>query len=239
MVATAWRADLKVEMPPNTTSKVPALPAALHELSGATQEAEVYGALGALLGTLEVIAMDDGALTSAQSKRLRTAIGFAQQLQQYVEALLTLSAEDLEPRLRRAQCAVRPLVEHAVRGSLRGLEGGHALTLRWPEHVGWGEERVCIDVSRVDRALGALVAALASSLGPAGALEVAIRCEDGCAILTIRGEHDADDATCSSRFECGLLERALRRLLELQNGALALDASQPSFELKLPLVEVP
>lgn len=226
-------------MPPNpTTTRSPAPPAALHELSGATQEAEVYGALGALLGTLEVIATDDAALTSAQSKQLRSAIGFAQQLQQYVEALLTLSAEDLAPRLRRAECAVRPLIEHAVRGSLRGLEA-HALTLRWPEHAGWGEERVCIDVSRVDRALGALVGALASTLGPAGALEVAVRCEDGCAILTIRGEHDADDSMCPRRFECGLLERALRRLLELQNGALALDVSQPSFELKLPLVGAP
>jgi hypothetical protein len=206
---------------------------------GAAQEAEVYGALGALLGVLEVIATDEATpISPAQLTRIRSAFGIAQRLQQYVEALLTLAADDLEQRLRRAHCRTRPLVEHALRGALRAFEA-YDVELRWPEHASWGDQTVFIDSSRVDRALSALVAALASCLGKGGAIEVEVTTVDSCAVLYLRGERGSELPRGPSPFESGLLERAFRRLLELQGGAFAVDFEQLRFEVALPLADEP
>jgi hypothetical protein len=214
-------------------------PAKLSTSQGALHEAEVYGALGALLGMLEVIATDDAAPVSpAQLARLRAALSHGQRLEQYVEALLTLSAEDLGQRLRLKRCALRPLLEHSLRGALRTFEA-QAVTLRWPPAEHGRAEHVLIDASRVDRALSALVATLASSLGRGGAIAVSIACSDGRAVLGLRGEPGPEAPREPSAFDSGLLERACRRLLELHGRGFSLELQQASFELVMPLAEAP
>jgi len=225
-------------MPQDSRAKerVPEVVAA-RALPGAAQEAEVYGALGSLLGMLEVIATDDVALSAAQLSRLRTALGLGQRLQQYVESLLTLAADDLEPRLRLSVRALRPLVEHALRGALRAFDP-HEISLRWPTRADWGSERVRVDVSRFDRSLGALVGVLANNLRRAGSIDIEVEAREGRVLLTLHGEpcSDAGDAEPPAS---GLIERACQRLLVLHGGELSQVASGLGFVLTLPIAEAP
>ena len=207
--------------------------------NGAAQEADVYGALGSLLGVLEVIATDEATpVSGAQLTRIRTALGIAQRLQQYVEALLTLAADDLPQRLRRACCSVRPMIEHAVRGGVRTTTG-HQIALRWPADEHWGTERVQVDASRLDRALSALIGALAAGLGAGGVLSVEVRSDDEYVLLKVLGEPGPLAPRAPAPFDSGLLERACRRLLELQGGGFSLLGDALGFEVALPIAEEP
>lgn len=213
---------------------------ALHSGSnGAAQEADVYGALGSLLGVLEVIVTDEATPVSGpQLTRIRTALGIAQRLQQYVEALLTLAADDLPQRLRRARCSVRPMVEHAVRGGVRATTA-HQIALRWPADGQWGAQRVHVDASRLDRALSALIGALAAVLGAGGVLSIELGGDEEYVVLKVRGEPGPAAPRTPAPFDSGLLERACRRLLELQGGGFSLAADALGFEIALPIAEEP
>jgi hypothetical protein len=208
---------------------------ATRRVKGAAQEDEVYGALGALLGVLEVLATDD-AVSETQLTRIRSAIGIGQRLQQLVEALLTLAADDLESRLRVRAAAVKPLVEHAVRGALRSVES-QELTLVWPAAERWSHLRIAVDASRLDRALAAMVSALASTLGRGGALEVVVDEHAEGVRFALRGRHGTGARMVASPFESGLLEGAFRKLLASHGGSCALDLTSSTLTVTLPRAE--
>lgn len=205
--------------------------------SGAAQEDEVYGLLGALLGTLEVVATDEThPVDKVQEDRLRSALALCGRLQTYIESLLTLSADDLERRLRRSHSPVRPLVEHAVRGAVRRFEA-EDVSVRMPATPEWGEQRVFVDASRVDRALRALAESLADRVGAGGAIEVSVSRLDTHVVLALRGRARSDAGVRQPNPGVGLLERAARYLLELHGGGLSLDASRLGLEVRLPVSE--
>jgi hypothetical protein len=200
----------------------------------APHDEEVYGTLGALLGTLEVIATDDEhPLSAQQSERMRGAIRLGNAMQAQIEALLLLADDELGPRLQRAQMAMRPLIEHAVRGALRGFERNHvALVLPTGE---WGTQRVLIDSSRVDRSLRALAEVLAQRVGEAGVIEVLLEQRGQQVLLTLRGRAGAG----SDVRKGALVLTGARRLFELQGGALDVAASGLTMTVLLPAAEAP
>lgn len=202
------------------------------KLSAGAQENDVYEALGALLGMLEVIASDESALAPRQAEHVRTAIGCARRLEQYVDALLLLAAEDLPRRLKLGVSRLGPLLEHAARGAQRGLEANQ-VALRWPAREGWGNAYVRVDASRLDRTLAALIGALAKNARRASTLAVEVEARHDFVEVALRGEAGA------RVFASGLLERACARLLELSGGRFALDPSVPGFALWLPRAETP
>jgi hypothetical protein len=195
---------------------------------------EVYGTLGALLGTLEVIATDDHQpLSPQQAERMQGALRLGNGLQAQVEALLMLADEQLHERLSRAQMAMRPLIEHAVRGALRSFEkAAVALVLPTGE---WGRERVRIDSSRVDRTLRALAEQLAARVGDGGVIEVGIQQRSGVVALTLRGRVGARDKP----LRTSLVEAGARKLFALHGGALRIDDGGLIIEITLPASEAP
>ncbi|MET0284974.1 MAG: hypothetical protein ABW352_10900 [Polyangiales bacterium] len=200
----------------------------------APHDEEVYGTLGALLGTLEVIATDDHhPLSPVQSERVRGALRLGNAMQAQVEALLTLADDELATRLTRASLAMRPMVEHAVRGALRGFERANvALVMPSGE---WGTQRVQIDSSRVDRSVRALAEVLAQRVGDGGVIEVLLEQRGQHVMLTLRGRAGSG----SDLKRGGLVVQGARRLFELHGGALDLDASGLTMIVLLPKSEAP
>jgi hypothetical protein len=200
----------------------------------APHDEEVYGTLGALLGTLEVIATDDHhPLSAVQSERMRGAIRLGNAMQAQIEALLMMADEQLGERLQRAQLAMRPLIEHAVRGALRGFERSHvALVLPTGE---WGAQRVQIDSSRVDRSLRALAEVLAQRVGDGGVIEVLLDRRGHHVLLTLRGRAGAG----SDVRKGSLVVTGARRLFELHGGALDVGESGLTMAMLLPTSEAP
>jgi signal transduction histidine kinase len=201
----------------------------------APHDEEVYGTLGSLLGTLEVIATDDHhPLPAVQAERMRGALRLANAMQAQVEALLMLADDELPARLKRFPSTVRPLVEHAVRGALRGFERAN-VALVMPSDAGWGTQRVSIDSSRVDRSMRALAEALAQRVGDGGIIEVQVVQRQSDVVLTLRGRAGAG---CDKQ-RGGLVLTGARRLLALHGGALEVDASGLTITVQLPTVEAP
>ena len=196
------------------------------------EEAEVYGTLGSLLGVLEVIAMDD-ALDAKQRARVDAARSYGQRLQRYVEALVTLAADDLSVGLRAAPCALRPLLEHAVSGALRAL-AEKQLSVRWPARDELDGQRVHLDASRFDRVLSAVFAQFAARLEHGGVLEIGVVERDANACVSLRGKGFDPSASPSALL---LLARALRRLLESFGGSMSVDPQQTSVTFSLPLAK--
>jgi hypothetical protein len=213
--------------------------------AGAAEEEEVYSTLGALLGTLEVVqADDDHRLAPVQLERLRGAIGFVRRMQHQVEALLILAGSDLDARLRRTSVRVAPLIEHAVRSAKRGCDE-QSVTVQMIARDRWADARVYLDGSRVDRALGALVEALAGSVGRGGAIDVTLELVSGWVVVELVG-HPRGAAAASERgvepadvahLASGLLARGCERLFALQGGELSVDPLRPSLRLMLPTSE--
>lgn len=200
-----------------------------------TQEDEVYGTLGALLGMLEVVATDDGhPLAGVQIERLRGALAMGAQLETQIDALLILALSDLGQRLRRSVCRLRALVEHALRGALRATELAD-VQLVWPRRDDWGEERVSIDVSRVDRMLRALAEGLARSVGRGGSIAVAVERADEHVVLGLVGRASGLEARALTLPS--LIDQAARRLFELHGGGLRLDGGRSAIEVVLPVME--
>jgi hypothetical protein len=202
----------------------------------APHDDEVYGTLGALLGTLEVVATDDHhPLSAVQSERMRGALRLGTALQSQIEALLVLADQGLGGRLRRLHVALRPLVEHAVRGALRALQkDGVALVL--PSAPDWGQQRVFIDSSRVDRTIRALTELLALRVGGGGVIEVSLENRSRQVSLTLRGRPDGSNGKSPHG---GLLLQGARRLFELHGGALESDAGGLTLTISLPAAEAP
>ena len=211
--------------------------------TGAADEEEVYSTLGALLGTLEVVSTDDDhALAPVQSDRLRSAAGFLRRLQHQVEALLILASDDLDGRLRRGTVRVAPMVEHAVRSAKRACDT-LGVRVQLIARESWGEARVVVDSSRVDRALGALVEALAASVGRGGVIDVSVQCVGASMHLELIGHSVAapradDDMSEQGSLDSRLLARGCQRLFALQSGELRVEPSVPSVRLVLPIAGV-
>lgn len=221
-----------------TTSAPQAAPAQ----TGAAEEEEVYSTLGALLGTLEVVSADDEhQLAPVQSDRLRSAAGFVRRLQHQVEALLILAGDDLASRLRRAPVRVGPLVEHAVRSAKRTCDA-LGVSVQLVARESWGEARVLVDSSRVDRALGALVEALAGSVGRGGVIDVKVQCGSTSMRLELTGRRGSaprsasapDEMSEQTSLASGLLARGCQRLFALQSGELKVEPGRPWIQLVLP-----
>ncbi|MET0341675.1 MAG: hypothetical protein ABW252_11790 [Polyangiales bacterium] len=215
--------------------------------AGAAEEDEVYSTLGALLGTLEVVtadAEDEHRLAPTQLARLRSATGFVRRLQHHVEALLILGSEDLDARLRRSTLKVAPLVEHAMRSAKRVCDAV-GVTVQFVARERWGDARVRVDGSRVDRALGGLVEAMAGTVGAGGVIEASVRLEGPRVVIELLGrprgpkrapsplDEPLDESTLTSR----LLVRGCMRLFALQAGELTVDAERPALRLVLPIAE--
>lgn len=196
------------------------------------EETEVYGTLGSLLGVLEVMATDE-TLDAKQRARLDAARLYGDRLQRYVEALVTLAADDLRDGLRVAPCALRPLLEHAVRGALRPL-AQKQLTVRWPSRDELDGQRVHLDASRFDRVLTGLLAQFGARLEHGAVLEIAVAERDETAFVSLRGKRFDPSASPSALL---LLARALRRLLDLSGGSMAVDPQQTSVTFSLPLAK--
>jgi hypothetical protein len=197
--------------------------------------------LGALLGTLEVVATDDVApLAALQAERVHSAVRLCHGLQHQLEALLTLAAEDLEQRLRRTHSTMHALVEHAVRSAVRGFQAD-GVQLRLPEDDAWIQERVFIDVSRVDRMLKALAETLAASVGRGGAVEVSVQRGGAHVQLTLMGHvgtpHPGRLGAPPTLASSQLLARGAARLMSLLGGACSVDVQQLHVQLRLPASE--
>jgi hypothetical protein len=212
--------------------------------SSLAQEEEVYSMLGALLGTLEVVATDDVyPLAEPQVARVRSAVQLCHGLQHQLEALLTLAADDLPAGLRRTHSAVRPLVEHAVRGAVRGF-AAQGVELQVPAGESWGSERVFIDSSRVDRMLKGLSETLAASVGKNGAVEVTIQPSVRHVAVVLTGHAGTALSTKQLAGQptlatSALLIRGATRLFELHGGGLTVDASRLLLHVLLPRSEAP
>lgn len=222
------------------TARVDAAPARVR--SSAAQEDDVYGLLGALLGTLEVVATDDVfPLATIQAERLRSAVRLCHGLQHQIEALLTLASDQLGESLKRTPVHVRALVEHAVRGAVRGFEADRVQLCLVPGDA-W-EQRVLIDSSRVDRMLKAVTETLAASVGQEGILEASV-CRAGRHVaLVLLGRPGAQPARAvpgqSTLANAQLLARGAARLFELHGGGLVVDAEQLRVQILLPASEEP
>ncbi|MDB4991651.1 MAG: hypothetical protein JWN04_6829, partial [Myxococcaceae bacterium] len=204
---------------------------------------EVYGMLGALLGTLEVVATDDSSpLAPLQVERMRSAVKLCYRLQHQVEALLTLAADGLALRLH--DVALRPLVEHALHGAVRGLSAP-GVTLRLPTADDWGMQRVRVDPSRTDRMLQALTESLLAGLGQDGVLELAVHARGEHVELTLVGQPGTPLE--SKRQQHGeptlegstLLTRAAQRLFEQLGGSCSVDATGLRLQIALCTSEAP
>lgn len=218
--------------PKQTKSSSPARESAL-------AEEEVYGALGALMGTLEVVATDDvDPVPPLQSERLRSALGLCYALQQQIEALLILSASDLEERLRPGTVRIRPLVEHAVRGARRAFETiGATLTL--PPGDDWGRESTRIDSSRVDRTIRALTELLVTGVGRGGSIQTEVHRRGALVELSLLGARAEPPLKTQALPGALLLSRAAARLFTLSGGAFSFDTERLAIHISLPLAEVP
>jgi hypothetical protein len=223
-------------------SQVVAAPARVP--SSAAQEDDVYGMLGALLGTLEVVATDDAfPLATIQAERLRSAVRLCHGLQHQIEALLTLASEHLGTNLRCNHVSVRALVEHAVRGAVRGF-AAQGVQLRLVPDDGWERQRVFIDSSRVDRMLKALAETLAASVGQDGVLEASMGRVGRHVRLALIGHPGSQPSQQvplgqSTLARSQLLTRGAARLFELHGGGLAVDAAQLHVHILLPASEEP
>jgi len=205
--------------------------------SSAQQEEEVYGTLGALMGTLEVVATDDvQPVSPLQAERLQSALRISQALQYQIEALLTLAADDLDTRLRRSHTRMRPLLEHAVRGAARTFEN-HGVELRMPTGSDWGHESVRIDLSRVDRLLRALTEMLVTGVGAGGQITVAVSRSGPEVVLTLQSELPARSNQPAQPVGAGLLARSAHRLFQLHGGSFSLDLPALSLRITLPQSE--
>ncbi len=212
-------------------------------------EDAVYGTLGALLGTLEVVATDDlEPIAARHAERLGSALRLCETLQHQMEVLLTLGAEDLAARLRRARCSLRPLLEHAVQGAKRCF-AQHGVDLRMPAPGSWAEQAVLIDSSRVDRMVRVLTEALVASVGRGGTVAVSVQEVSKQLALELRGTRRTDAHPAQARApvqraeDCplasSLLARGARRLFELHSGGCDIDAEQLSVHICLPVAEAP
>lgn len=195
-------------------------------------EDEVYSSLGALLGMLEVLAIDVGAPLSARQQALvADALQFGDVLRARVEALVTLLTDERDPRFRPGECTVRRLVDHAVRAAAWGAVE-RQVTLTLPESGAWDDEILWIDVPRTDRTLRAITDALVSAVGEQGvvALHIDLSPRSVRLVLTAARAETAAIPLALPNVVCA----AWRRVLELQRGTLSIEPDALRVCVELP-----
>ena len=213
----------------------------------ASSEEGMYATLGALLGTLEVIAADEHhPLDKVQVERLRSAGRLGRRLHHYLEAALILTDDDLGERLRRVRTSLRPLVEHALRGASRSCEA-YAVKQHVIDDDAWNDTKVVVDASRVDRTLGAVIEALAVQVGYGGTIVVSLLPHSGAqVVLSLHGQRATSLRVAPpavgfgedvSLFSSAMLCRAWTRLFALHGGELFVDSDGPSARVTLPTTE--
>lgn len=195
-------------------------------------EDEVYSSLGALLGMLEVLAIDVAVPLGPRQEALVTdALQFGDVLRARVEALVTLLTDERDPRFRPAVCTVRRLVDHAVRAAAwAATERKVALTL--PESGAWDDEPLWIDAPRTDRTLRAITDALVGAVGERGEVKLSIDVSASSVRLVLTAA--SVEAAAAALTHPQVLCAAWRRVLELQRGTFSMDADGRRVCVELP-----
>jgi hypothetical protein len=198
-------------------------------------EDEVYSVLGALLGMLEVLSIDAQApLTERQRRFVNDALRFGDMLRARVEALVTLFADERDPRFGRAPYALRRLIDHSIRAaSWAAAEKGVSIVL--PAGERWEADLLLVDAARVDRALRAITDTLVAALGKDG--QVVLRVEDGGDRVSLVLSAHADGALPAVSLSLSaILLSAWEHVFRLQGGSLRVDAGALSVFMELPKV---
>jgi hypothetical protein len=199
-------------------------------------EDEVYSLLGALLGMLEVLSIDaQTPLTERQRRFVNDALRFGDMLRARVEAMVTLFADESDPRFSRAPYALRRLIDHAVRAaSWAAAEKGVSILL--PSGEAWEADLLLVDAARVDRALRSITDTLVAALGKDG--RVVLRVEDRTDSVHMTLVAHADEPTSRAALSLStILVSAWEHVFRLQGGSLRVDASALSVFMELPKVE--
>lgn len=196
-------------------------------------EDEIFSTLGALLGMLEVLSIDaQPPLTERQRRFVNEALRFGDMLRGRVEALLTLFADERDPRHQRSPYALRRLIDHSVRAaSWAAAEKGVNIVLPSSEAC---ESFLFVDAARVDRALRAITDTLVAGLGKDG--QVVLRVEDrldSVLLLLTAGSAGAGNASPAISLSTLMLS-AWERLFALQGGSLSVDHAALSVSIELP-----
>lgn len=196
-------------------------------------EDDVFAVLGALLGMLEVLSLDvQDPLGPRQRRFLDEALRFGDRLRARVEAMVSLLADQRDPRFAPAEYPLRRLMDHAVRGAgWTANESGVALEL--PAGGAWESELLQIDAARVDRALRGLTDALVAGVGRGGRVEVGVERDGPELAISLRGFPGADAP--SRRLEIpSLLMSAWEHVFALQDGSLRCEPEAFTACVRLP-----
>jgi hypothetical protein len=196
-------------------------------------EDEIYSVLGALLGMLEVLSIDAQApLTERQRRFVNDALRFGDMLRARVEALVTLFADERDPRFQRAPYALRRLIDHSIRAaSWAAAEKGVSIVL--PAGEGWEADLLLVDAARVDRALRAITDTLVAALGKDG--QVVLRVEDaGDRVSLVLSAHADGAVPAVSLSLSAILLSAWEHVFRRQGGSLRVDTGALSVFMELP-----
>jgi hypothetical protein len=195
-------------------------------------EDEVNGSLGALLGMLEVLAIDvQEPLSERQRAFVADALRMGDSVRAAVEALLTLLSDEADPRFGKSGYALRRLVDHAVRAA-GWSASDRQVTLTLPESGDWESEPLWLEPGRVDRCLRAMTDALVAAVAPGGVVELRLEPSPRSFALILSATPAAGQ---EARLHVPQLVRsAWQRLIALQAGQLSMDVERLSLRLELP-----
>jgi signal transduction histidine kinase len=196
-------------------------------------EDEIYGLLGALLGMLEVLSIDTAdPLAPRQRRFIADALRFGDMLRTRVEALVTLLADEHDPRFVPSEYPLRRLIDHAVRGATwSAADKGVSIVLPPADEL--EPVAVGIDVARVDRALRAITDTLVAALPEQSQLLVRVRLEERSVGVELAGVAAGPEKPSVLQLS-NVLFAAWQRIFVLQGGSLQVDREQLSVRVELP-----
>lgn len=194
-------------------------------------EDEVNGALGGVLGMLEVLTIDvEEPLSARQQGFVAAALQHGDKLRSTVEALLVLLTDPNDPRFLCRPYPLRRLVDHAVRAAGWSAREKQ-VTLTLPEPGLWEAHLVSIDAPRIDRALRHMTDLLVSALAPEGSVTLAIELGTDFVRIVLSGV--APQAGATLRVP-GVVLTAWYHLLQLSGGRFKAEPEALRFMLELP-----
>jgi hypothetical protein len=194
-------------------------------------EDEVNGALGGLLGMLEVLTIDvEEPLSPRQQGFVAAALEHGDKLRSTVEALFVLLSDPNDPRFLCRPYPLRRLVDHAVRAAGWSAREKR-VTLELPEPGAWEVHLVSIDAPRIDRALRHMTDVLVSGVAPEGTVTLAIELAAESVRLELSGL--APHAGAPLRVP-GVVLSAWHELLQLSGGSFQAELTALRFTLELP-----
>lgn len=209
-------------------------PAALDKSVDKGMEDEVNGALGGLLGLLEVLSIDvEEPLSPRQQGFVAAALSHGDSVRQRVEALLVLLTDESDPRFLCRPYTLRRLVDHAVRAAGWSARE-RQVTLQLPEPGPWETHLVSIDAPRVDRALRHMTDALVGALSPHGTVALTIELGAEQVWLTLSGVAPEEPPTLRVP---AVVSKAWHHLLQLSGGRLKAEPEALRFTLELPTAD--